>query len=342
MDTGAEVRVYGNRNLPAGTPERPLVTFAVFGYNQERYIREAVEGAFDQNYTPLEIILSDDCSTDRTFELMEEMARAYRGPHQVKVRKQSENIGTLDHVLSVARIAAGEYIAVAAGDDLSKPTRVEVTILRMQETKADIANFASEKFKGSLGENVKYRKIGKCINDKFLVGSPELMQIHGATACYKVAFLRHFPYSKKKVLLEDYTFQVLAFWTLARICAFDESLVFYRIHRENIGPKDSREHDSLEEHEALVCKHYQRLSDALDYLSSFEERFGNKQHNLLASSHPICESAKTYVSIRSRWPKLSIMERLRLVKAAKRFSDPRRDLLRSLGRRLYFAIARFT
>ena len=58
--------------------ERPLVTFALFAYNQERYIREAVEGAFAQTYEPLEIILSDDCSTDRTFEIMQEMVANYR------------------------------------------------------------------------------------------------------------------------------------------------------------------------------------------------------------------------------------------------------------------------
>ena len=49
----------------APTPDRPLVTFALFAYNQEQYIREAVEGAFSQTYEPLEIILSDDCSSDR-------------------------------------------------------------------------------------------------------------------------------------------------------------------------------------------------------------------------------------------------------------------------------------
>jgi len=43
------------------------VTFALFAYNQEKYIREEVEGAFSQTYQPLEIIWSDDCSSDRTF-----------------------------------------------------------------------------------------------------------------------------------------------------------------------------------------------------------------------------------------------------------------------------------
>ena len=49
---------------------RPLITFALFAYNQEKYIEEAVQGAFLQTYSPLEIILSDDGSTDRTFEII--------------------------------------------------------------------------------------------------------------------------------------------------------------------------------------------------------------------------------------------------------------------------------
>ena len=48
---------------------KPLLTFAVGAYNQERFIREAVESAFAQTYSPLEIVLSDDCSRDRTFEI---------------------------------------------------------------------------------------------------------------------------------------------------------------------------------------------------------------------------------------------------------------------------------
>jgi glycosyltransferase involved in cell wall biosynthesis len=72
--------------MPDNPTDRSLVTFALFAYNQEKYIREAVEGALAQTYEPLEIILSDDCSSDRTFETMREMAATYDGPHQVKAK----------------------------------------------------------------------------------------------------------------------------------------------------------------------------------------------------------------------------------------------------------------
>ena len=52
--------------------EGPLVSFCVKCYNQERYIGEALEGAFAQTYRPLEIVISDDASTDRSWEIITE------------------------------------------------------------------------------------------------------------------------------------------------------------------------------------------------------------------------------------------------------------------------------
>ena len=80
------------------TTDRPLVSFAVIAYNQERFIREAIEGAFAQTYEPLEIILSDDCSPDRTFDIMQEMAAAYDGPHKVVLNRNEPNLGLVPHV----------------------------------------------------------------------------------------------------------------------------------------------------------------------------------------------------------------------------------------------------
>ena len=107
--------------------ERPLVTFGLLAYNQERFIREAVEGALAQTYAPLEIILSDDCSSDRTFETMQETAAAYRGPHKVVLNRTPKNTGTVvAHLNQVMRLVRGELVVIAAGDDVSLPERTEV------------------------------------------------------------------------------------------------------------------------------------------------------------------------------------------------------------------------
>lgn len=123
MDDGTVLKVYGNAGLGEGPEDGPLVTFALLAYNQEEYIREAIEGAFSQTYSPLEIVLSDDCSSDRTFEIMQEMAREYKGPHLVKVRRSDKNKGLADHINDVIEISKGEIISWAAGDDIALPNR---------------------------------------------------------------------------------------------------------------------------------------------------------------------------------------------------------------------------
>jgi glycosyltransferase involved in cell wall biosynthesis len=117
------------------TPDRPLVTFALFAYNQEKYIREAVEGAFSQTYEPLEIILSDDCSSDRTFEIMQEMAATYDGPHDVKVRQGPKNLGVARHFDTLIRLSGGTFFVAAAGDDVSDPARTELSVGLAQKIK---------------------------------------------------------------------------------------------------------------------------------------------------------------------------------------------------------------
>jgi glycosyltransferase involved in cell wall biosynthesis len=103
---------------------KPLLTFALFAYQQERFIQEAIEGAFSQTYSPLEIILSDDCSSDRTFEIMRDAAANYGGPHKVVLNCNPKNVGLTEHLNRVVGLASGDLIVGAGGDDISLPERV--------------------------------------------------------------------------------------------------------------------------------------------------------------------------------------------------------------------------
>jgi glycosyltransferase involved in cell wall biosynthesis len=104
---------------------RPLLTFAVITYNQARYAAQAAQGALSQTYAPLEIILSDDRSPDDTFAVLQRAVQAYRGPNHVTVRQTGQNLGLIGHINDIMRIARGELVIIAAGDDISLPHRAE-------------------------------------------------------------------------------------------------------------------------------------------------------------------------------------------------------------------------
>lgn len=126
--TGAGCPVQSKDRKKFSVSDHPLVTFSLATYNQEAYIREAVEGAFAQTYTPLEVILSDDGSTDRTFEIMQEMVAAYTGPHTVILNRNEPNLGIIAHVNKLFAMTHGELFVGAAGDDVSAANRVETVV----------------------------------------------------------------------------------------------------------------------------------------------------------------------------------------------------------------------
>ena len=106
-----------------------IVSYVVPAYNCESYIRKAIESAFSQTYSPMEIILSDDCSSDRTYELMQQMARDYHGQHKIVLNRNPENLGITKHMNRLfLELAHGDIIVVAHGDDVSEANRADVLV----------------------------------------------------------------------------------------------------------------------------------------------------------------------------------------------------------------------
>jgi len=111
----------------------PLVTMLIITYNQEEYIRDAIHGAFSQTYSPLEIIISDDFSQDRTFDIIQEEVAAYDGPHKITVNRNEQNLGIVQHVNHVVfNVVNSEYIVLAAGDDVALDNRASVAMHTLQ------------------------------------------------------------------------------------------------------------------------------------------------------------------------------------------------------------------
>ena len=107
---------------------KPLISIGLITYNQKGYIREALEGCFAQTYSPLEIIVSDDHSTDGTDKIVESIIDEYRrtdGKHRVIFNRNEENLGIIGNFLKTFDLMHGELLVHAGGDDISYPDRVE-------------------------------------------------------------------------------------------------------------------------------------------------------------------------------------------------------------------------
>lgn len=104
------------------TAPRPLVSIGIPVYNGELSIREALNALVAQSYDNLELIISDNASTDLTGEICEEYATK---DSRVKYFRNSVNIGLYANYRRALSLATGEYFIWAAVDDLKPPKAIE-------------------------------------------------------------------------------------------------------------------------------------------------------------------------------------------------------------------------
>ncbi len=104
---------------------RPLVTIGCAVYNGEQTLERALATLVAQDYPDIEILIGDDCSTDRSLEICEAAARL---DARVKVIRNVRQLGIVDNVNALFRRASGKYFMWADQDDLRDPTFVRKAV----------------------------------------------------------------------------------------------------------------------------------------------------------------------------------------------------------------------
>jgi glycosyltransferase involved in cell wall biosynthesis len=102
----------------------PQISLIITSYNQQEYLREAIESAIDQTVAAFEIIVADDYSTkDSSIEIIHKYAAKYSG--LVRGLFQETNVGIPKNRNSALRMVRGDYVAILDGDDRVLPGFIE-------------------------------------------------------------------------------------------------------------------------------------------------------------------------------------------------------------------------
>lgn len=107
---------------------QPLVSIAIITYNSSQYVEETIRSAFDQTYPNIEIIISDDCSTDNTFQVCKDIVEKIhveRKNDACEIKciftQTPKNGGITVNYNHALKFCNGKYIKYIAGDDLLMP-----------------------------------------------------------------------------------------------------------------------------------------------------------------------------------------------------------------------------
>jgi glycosyltransferase involved in cell wall biosynthesis len=97
-------------------PEAPLVSVTMLAYRHEQFIAQAIESVVGQQCDfPFELIIGEDCSPDRTREIVLDYQRRY--PHLIRVLISDRNVGMQANAARCGAASRGKYGAACEGDD---------------------------------------------------------------------------------------------------------------------------------------------------------------------------------------------------------------------------------
>src|SRR5699024_10712874 len=123
--------------LDVEVTEGPLVSIIMPAYNAEDYIDTAIQSLLKQTWKNLEIIIIDDCSSDRTYEIIKRFETNYK---QIKVFRTPKNSGAYVARNIGLREAKGQFVTINDADDWSHPRKIEIQMNHLNSNPEVIAN----------------------------------------------------------------------------------------------------------------------------------------------------------------------------------------------------------
>lgn len=322
--------------------ERPLLTFALVACNQEQFIREAVDAALAQTYSPLEIIISDDCSTDSTFDIIREMANAYRGPHSLVLNRNPLRRGIGGHFNVIGHLARGELVVVAAADDVSFPHRTEVIYtawVRAGRRATSVhSDFVQIDQNGRAIERVFPNEYDLQQGDTLeQQPDPEAFvralqpSVFGCTHAFSPSLFRTFGDMPDEITHED---DVLAFRSVLTggLLYINTPLVKYRLHGANMYLSADRKSASLSElrqQEIRIPRYYRNRETMYEAFLRDLNLAANRQIGtpaVIAAATREAESRRDRLALIRRYFASGLLGKLRLLRALRRADADKHDL----------------
>lgn len=110
--------------------QKALVSVGIPVYNGEKHIHGAIDSILEQSYKNIQIVISDNASTDKTQDICNDYCKKHPN---IKYVRQPCNIGSVENFKSVLQMADGEYFMWLGHDDYLSRNYVEICLQKLIE-----------------------------------------------------------------------------------------------------------------------------------------------------------------------------------------------------------------
>jgi glycosyltransferase involved in cell wall biosynthesis len=132
--------------------QNPTVSICLPVYNGEKFLAQAIESVVRQSFTDFELLIIDDCSSDRSPEVIEQFRASEK---RIRYIKNAQNLGLFNNYNECIKQATGHYIKLFAQDDIFHPNILErmVDVLKKRPEVALIS--CTKGWVGEHGERIE-------------------------------------------------------------------------------------------------------------------------------------------------------------------------------------------
>ncbi|MCS7004981.1 MAG: glycosyltransferase [Cytophagales bacterium] len=224
------------------------LSVALTTYNHEKYIAAALESIFAQNLqVPFEIVIGNDCSTDKTGQIIEAYQQKY--PDIIRNLPRNSNLGYVRNFDETMQACQGEYIAIFDGDDIMLPGKLNKQIEMLdRHPEYVMVGHNARAFDSETGKTIRYIK-PRFKKPEYTI---EDLIVESSFFANSSKVFRKSAYPKEGI---DRNLYAIADWYITieiakkgKIGYIHENLVEYRVHNQSIMQKirgDKQAHDIL-------------------------------------------------------------------------------------------------
>jgi glycosyltransferase involved in cell wall biosynthesis len=158
---------------------KPLISIVMLCYNHEKFVAEALEGVLAQTYSPLDIVIIDDCSQDTTADIVAAKLATLSDRSSIRFIRNPINLGLLGTCDIAFNAARGAFIVPTCDDDVMMPDMVSeiANVWKSENVSLITANaMMIDEHSNSLGRT--HRDCNAPVDDSF-----ETLVRDGANAC---------------------------------------------------------------------------------------------------------------------------------------------------------------
>jgi glycosyltransferase involved in cell wall biosynthesis len=272
---------------------RPLVTIGIPTYNRASlFLPSALACARGQTYTNIEIVVSDNCSTDNTEDVVKQCDDS-----RIRYFKQSHNIGANSNFNFALNQARGDFFLLLLDDDIIDPDFIETCVVAA-DGNTDIGIIRTGTRILDMNGNALFERpntaAGLSLKDLFLAWFSNELTFYVCSTLFNTNYLRSMGgFGSRHNLFQDVMIEVKLAARYGRI-DIRESKAGFRIHEENLGAS-SRVHDWCEDSLDLLNLLCQLAPDDAELLRREGKRFFCRMNCRLASRlNSLSERMKTY------------------------------------------------